>query len=87
MFVPGAAQPATFGGEAPEGNFGTMRTTGWELSVDFNHRFSNGINFSATLGFSDNFTKVTEYTESNVKSLPLAPCSPIHANVIFSSRL
>ena len=69
LFVPGAAQPLTFGGDAPQGNFGKMRTNGWELSVDFNHRFSNGLNFSATLGFSDNFTKMLEYTESSVKTI------------------
>ncbi|MDD4819794.1 MAG: TonB-dependent receptor [Flavobacteriales bacterium] len=69
LFVPGASMPSTFGGTAPQGNFGKLRTTGWELSVDFNHRFSNGINFSANFGISDNTAKMLNYTESTIKTI------------------
>lgn len=44
MIIAGDALPATFGASAPQGNFGTLRTRGWEVNVDYSHRFSNGLN-------------------------------------------
>lgn len=64
MFVPGETMPATFGGTVPEGNNGTMRTNGFELAVDFNHTFKNGLNMSVTAGVSDAKTKILKYMDS-----------------------
>lgn len=64
MFVPGGTMPNTYGGDAPKGNFGSMRTNGWELALDFNHKFNNGLTFAATFGLSDSKAKLLEYTES-----------------------
>ena len=51
MIISGDALPVTLGAGAPSGNFGNLRTQGFEVTVDFNHRFSNGvgINMMATL--------------------------------------
>ncbi|HBK31135.1 MAG TPA: hypothetical protein DDZ78_05855, partial [Porphyromonadaceae bacterium] len=38
MIIPGEALPATYGADAPQGNFGNLRTRGWEISADFSHR-------------------------------------------------
>ena len=68
MFVPGEAMPATFGGDSPRGNNGTMRTNGFELSVDFNHTFKNGLNMSVTAGVSDAKTKILQYRDAETHS-------------------
>lgn len=61
--------PATFGTSAPKGNFGKLRTRGWELEVDVNHRFSNGLGLNAMFTISDYRTKILEYgTGRNVDS-------------------
>lgn len=64
MFVPGETMPATFGGTVPKGNNGTMRTNGFELAVDFNHTFKNGLNMSVTAGVSDAVTKILKYVDA-----------------------
>lgn len=59
MIIAGESLPATLGTGAPSGNYGSLRTNGWELAADFNHRFANGwgINVMATL--SDATTTIT----------------------------
>jgi TonB-linked SusC/RagA family outer membrane protein len=61
MIVPQEGIPVTFGTGAPQSNFGSLRTQGYEIQIDYAHRFANGlgINFVATL--SDDVTKITEY--------------------------
>ena len=51
MIVPKEGVPLTLGAPAPLGNYGGLQTTGWELSLDLNHRFKNGlgINFKANV--------------------------------------
>ena len=65
MIVPGEGVSLTFGASAPSGNYGKLRTRGWELEVGFNHRFRNGlgINFSGTL--SDATSKILAYGSTN----------------------
>ena len=64
MIVPMGNVSLGFGAEAPKGNFGSLRTDGWELAVDYNHRFANGIgvNFMATL--ADAITEITAYGDT-----------------------
>ena len=64
MIVPMEGVPATFGSEAPLGNFGNLRTNGWELSINYNHRFENGLAINAMFTLSDALTKITEYGSS-----------------------
>ncbi len=59
MIIPGESLPVTLGTEAPDGNYGSLRTKGWELSFDFNHRFENGLGLSATATLHDATTVIT----------------------------
>ena len=61
MIVPQEGIPATFGTPAPQSNFGSLRTKGIELQLDYAHQFQNGlrVNFVATL--ADAVTKITKY--------------------------
>lgn len=61
MIVPAEGVAATYGTTAPKGNYGNLRTNGWELSIDYNHRFANGLGINAMFTLSDAVTKVTEY--------------------------
>ncbi len=64
MIVPAEGVPPTFGTTPPRGNYGNLRTTGWEISIDYTHRFSNGLNINAMFTLSDAITKVFEYGAS-----------------------
>jgi TonB-linked SusC/RagA family outer membrane protein len=66
MIVPMEGIPATYGSGAPQGNFGSLRTDGWEVSYDFAHRFSNGLNISLNANFSDAVTKIVSYGTSEL---------------------
>lgn len=61
MLVPQEGIPLTFGVGAPQGNFGSLQTRGWEFSMDFNHRFNNGLGINIRGNVSDAKTILTEY--------------------------
>ena len=61
MIVPLEGIPFTFGVGAPQGNFGSLTTNGWELSVDFNHRFENGLGINFRGNISNSKTKIDQY--------------------------
>ena len=58
MIVPGEDLPVTLGAPSPKGNFGHLRTKGWEVSIDFNHRFANGLGVNAMFSIADAITDV-----------------------------
>jgi TonB-linked SusC/RagA family outer membrane protein len=60
MIVGGDALPATLGTTAPLGNYGNLRTRGWELEADFNHRFDNGLGINIMANISDASSIVTK---------------------------
>src|SRR3546814_14607046 len=60
MIIPGDDLPATYGTGAPQGNFGNLRTRGWELEADFSHRFDNGLRLSVNANISDATTVITK---------------------------
>ena len=60
MIIEGDALPYTFGTPAPQGNYGNLRTRGWEVAVDFNHRFANGLSINGLATFSDATTYITK---------------------------
>ena len=60
MIIPGESLPVTLGTSAPVGNYGNLRTRGWELSLDFNHRFATGLEINATVSISDATTEITK---------------------------
>ncbi|MBE0679579.1 MAG: SusC/RagA family TonB-linked outer membrane protein [Bacteroidales bacterium] len=61
MIVPQEGLPTTFGTGAPQSNFGSLRTHGMELQVDFNHRFENGLGITVTATLADAVSTITEY--------------------------
>jgi TonB-linked SusC/RagA family outer membrane protein len=61
MIVPQEGIPTTFGTGAPQSNYGSLRTNGYEIQVDFNHQFKNGFGFNLVVSFSDAYTKITKY--------------------------
>lgn len=61
MIVPQEGIPATFGTQAPQSNFGNLRTKGIELQLDYAHQFDNGLQINFVATFADAVTKVTEY--------------------------
>lgn len=66
MIVPLEGIPFTFGVGAPQGNFGSLKTNGWELSVDFNHRFNNGLGINFKGNISNSKTTIKEYGTSQI---------------------
>ena len=61
MIVPGEGFSYTFGTTAPQGNFGSLRTNGWEFSLNFGHQFGNGLRITASAALSDALTHITKY--------------------------
>ena len=66
MIVPLEGIPLTFGVGAPQGNFGSLRTNGWELSIDYNHRFENGLGVNFRGNLSNAITTITKYGKSTI---------------------
>ncbi|MDR0692316.1 MAG: SusC/RagA family TonB-linked outer membrane protein, partial [Prevotellaceae bacterium] len=60
MIITGDALPATYGTSAPKGNYGNVRTRGWDITIDFNHRFENGIGINAMATLSDAVSVITK---------------------------
>ena len=65
MIIPGEALPSTFGAGAVKGNFGNLKTRGYEISLDFNHRFNNGLGMNLTANLSDAVTDITKAADWN----------------------
>ena len=64
MIVPAEGYPLTFGVGAPQSNYGSLSTKGWELSIDFNHRFKNGLGVNLKGNLSDAKSTITAYGSS-----------------------
>ena len=65
MIIAGEALPATFGAGAPQGNYGNLRTRGWEIAADFSHRFDNGIGININANVHDAITDITKAADWN----------------------
>src|SRR5690606_22079393 len=61
MIVPQEGIPATFGTQAPQSNFGSLRTKGVEIQLDYAHQFASGLRLNFTATFADAVTKITKY--------------------------
>jgi hypothetical protein len=61
MIVPQEGIPATFGTPAPKSNFGSLRTKGIELQLDYAHQFENGLHLNFVATFADAVTKIVKY--------------------------
>ncbi|WP_345066341.1 TonB-dependent receptor [Sphingobacterium thermophilum] len=67
MIVPAADVAPTFGAGASKGNYGSLRTRGWEFAVDYNHKFENGLGLSVRANVSDAVSTITKY--GNTRSI------------------
>lgn len=61
MLSAGTTLPSTFGITAPRRNYGEMTTTGWEVTVDFSHRFGNDLSINMLGTLTDFTEKITKY--------------------------
>ncbi len=61
MIVPAEGIPLTLGAVAPQSNYGSIETRGWELSIDFNHKFNNGLGINARANVGDAKSTLTAY--------------------------
>ena len=64
MIVPAAGVPPTFGAGAPSGNYGNLRTRGWEIAIDYNHSFNKDLSINAVFTLSDARSTITNYSKS-----------------------
>ncbi|WP_164111009.1 MULTISPECIES: SusC/RagA family TonB-linked outer membrane protein [Sphingobacterium] len=65
MIVSGESLPNSFGAVAPKGNYGNLRTRGWELNFDYKHRFENGLGINLNANLADAVTVITKGTDWN----------------------
>ncbi|WP_079642840.1 SusC/RagA family TonB-linked outer membrane protein [Sphingobacterium nematocida] len=65
MIVSGDVLPATYGTSAPEGNYGNLRTRGWEIAADYTHQFDNGLKLVFNANIADAVTFVTKGADYN----------------------
>lgn len=69
MIVPLEGIPLTYGTGAPQGNFGSLRTNGWELTIELNHRFENGLGINFRGNIANSKTSILKYgTATGVNS-------------------
>lgn len=69
MFAPTEGTTWTIGGAAPWGNFGQLQTRGFEIAVDFNHRFENGLGINVRANLDDAKSVFKNYTSSRLTSV------------------
>ena len=65
MLAPGKALPDVIGANAPYENAGSLRTRGWELTVDWHQQFGKW-NVYATANLSDYKSVITEWDSNNL---------------------
>ena len=61
MIVPLEGIGYGFGTSSPNGNFGSLTTSGWELAFDYGHRFKNGLSITVNASIADAVTKIDKY--------------------------
>lgn len=64
MITAGLTVPSSLGTSAPARNFAELQTTGWELSIDWSHKFKNDLGFNITGVLSDFKEKLTKFASN-----------------------
>lgn len=65
MYVIGLTLPAIFGATSPKGNYGDLKTTGWEMSWSWRDQFniaSKPFNYNVRFTLADNKSVITKYS-------------------------
>ena len=65
MIIDGEALPNTFGAAAPKGNYGHLRTRGWELGMDFTQHFGNDLTLTINANIADAITDIVKAADWN----------------------
>lgn len=65
MLAPGITLPGTFGQGAAQTNSGNMKTTGWELALNFNKEINKNISVFADVALSDYKSEITKWNNSS----------------------
>ena len=65
MLGAGQVVPSSFGGTSPMVNYGELTTNGYEIALDFNHTFKNGLHFTISTSLSDYKTKITKFASAS----------------------
>ncbi len=68
MLAPGKALPDVIGASAAFENAGSLRTRGWELSIDYHHLFQelNNLEVYGNFNLSDYKSTITEWDSNNL---------------------
>lgn len=69
ILMAGGKLPAILGASIPKRNAGELRTNGWEISLKWRDRLSNGIRYDVGLVLSDYQTEVVKFDSNESKSL------------------
>lgn len=69
ILMSGDKYPAVMGVSAPKKNSGILKTNGWELSLKWQDRLSNGLRYDVSFVLSDYITKVKRFSGNPNKSL------------------
>lgn len=64
MHCQGETLPSTFGDKSPKINYGEITGNGFELGIDFNHMFENGMALTVGAGLSHIREKITKYNNT-----------------------
>jgi TonB-linked SusC/RagA family outer membrane protein len=67
MLSAGLTVPSSLGTGAPRRNFGELTNKGWELTMDYNHRFNSDFNLNITAVLSDFKETLTSYASNSGK--------------------
>ncbi|HTE23041.1 SusC/RagA family TonB-linked outer membrane protein [Flavitalea sp.] len=65
MFTPSQPLPSTFGATVPYGNYSDLKTSGWELSVNWHDNINENLGYSLGLVLSDYKAYITKYNNPN----------------------
>ena len=64
MLAPGQTMPSVLGASAAYENAGTLRSRGWEITIDWHHNF-NGVNVYAIGNLADYITTIKEWNNDS----------------------
>ena len=66
MLSAGVTLPSSFGTSSPKRNYGEMETKGFELAIDYNHSFSNGLKLNLGASLADFQDRITKYANTTL---------------------
>ncbi|SET13504.1 SusC/RagA family TonB-linked outer membrane protein [Prevotella sp. kh1p2] len=65
MHTAGEALPVTFGAKVPKVNYGELTGNGFEIGLNYQHRFANGLGVQAGASFSHVIERITKFNSQD----------------------